>query len=335
MLKNNIIFFLGFMLFLLSSCGDGEVEFKRPSDCRAHIAQIMCVVESKNEGKIWLDSDDRPCLDGAQKYTDLLQQLYDGSPQILQRMFCSLRRINIEKTSLPTALARTLWIKDQQTGKLRTDGSILHLSQKPLDSNLNLAQWASWKEQLSFGGSKDFFDLNPELPLVKTSSPSKINDFLFFLIAHEFAHFFDAANQVNAQELCDKKQKNQCPFKKESWGALSWQNMNTVKTIDDFPKRRDLCFYWCKNNYLPKTAILPLYKNLEDSRFISTYAATNASEEFADSFAYFIMHEYLNSDFSFMLPQGQKYNVMTKLESPVFAPKLHYLKSLVKDIKYP
>ena len=337
MLRNNKFIFLCITLFLTSACGNNkyDLEFKRPSDCRAHIAQVICVVESKNKGKIWLDSDDRPCLDGAQKYTDMLQQLYDDFPEILQRMFCSLQRINIEKSSLPTAFARTLWIKDQETGELRTNGSILHLSQKPLDLNLNLAKWASWKEQLSFGGSQDSFNLSVDLPRAETKSPPKINDFLYFLIAHEFAHFFDAANGVNAQETCDKKQKSHCPFKKESWGALSFESNNMVKATADFPKRSKLCFYWCHGKYLPRTAIPALYDALEKSSFISTYASTNASEEFADSFAYFIMHEHLHSAFSFLLPNAPHYDVMAKLESPVFAIKLHYLKSLVSHLKYP
>ncbi|MBK9321986.1 MAG: hypothetical protein IPM97_03335 [Bdellovibrionaceae bacterium] len=82
-----------------------------------------------------------------------------------KKMFCSLKHIFVEKHFFGTAYAGTL--KDQNGAM---NGAMMGIRQSVLDQNLNLTTWASWKEQLSFGGVADSYTSSPDLPHIETSS---------------------------------------------------------------------------------------------------------------------------------------------------------------------
>ena len=314
-----------------------QAPFARPTDCRAQIAKAMCLVDIQGDDTKFPDnSKPRPCLDGGQRYTAAFEQLYDSFPASLQKMFCSLQRINVEKTFDATAYADTIWVKNDATGEWHTNGGVLGIRQTLLDAQLDLSKWASWKEELSFGGVKESYSLTENLPVVETQSPNGANDILYFIIAHEFGHFFDAASGANDVASCAGEGKDRvCKFKDRTWGAISWQDTKTVKAVSDFTDRNKFCFYRCEGHYIPADAAPVLYAALEKSPFLSAYASTNPYEEFADSFAYTTMNENLHSSFRFLPPGGPKYDVMAKLGSPAFAAKAQFIKSLQNDLYYP
>jgi len=158
------------------------------TDCRAHIESVMCLVDPP-ENKSEEPGSDRPCLPGGQAYAKYFEALYDNYPSALQKMFCSLRHIYIEKDFFGTAYAGL--VKDEAG---RPIGAKMGIRKSVLDENLNLGLWASWKEQLSFGGVTDSYTLTPNLPSIQTASDGNLNDFLYFVVAHEFGHIFDFIN---------------------------------------------------------------------------------------------------------------------------------------------
>lgn len=118
--------------------------------CREHIRKVMCLADPAPNGGV---GQDRPCLPGGDAYAVFFETLYDHYPLSLQKMFCSLKVIYVEKEFSGTAYAGT--IKDP-SGKIV--GAQMGIRKSVLDSQLNLSAWASWKEQLSFGGKTDSYE---------------------------------------------------------------------------------------------------------------------------------------------------------------------------------
>lgn len=309
----------------------------QPVDCRAHIAEIMCLVDPDPDPDAEMGSV-RPCVEGGLDYAHYFEALYDHFPQALQKMFCSLDVINIEKKFLGTAYAGMIL---DQTGQLKRVQ--IGIRKSVLDEALDLHTWASWKEQLSFGGIVDGYVLTPGLPVVMTRSDPRVNDFLYFVIAHEFGHLFDFANHLNrfeSHECATKEAQDptvECAMAPGSWGSISWNTQTTPKPRNEFPYRKGLCFYWCNGKTLPIDAILPLYRNLyRYTDFISIYSTANPGDDFADSLAYYLAAELLGMRYRIRAP-GLLLPIRMKLYSRLFAPKLTFIAKFLKrnDIQYP
>ena len=209
--------------------------------CRDRIKTIMCLV---NPGNPMTDTSPRECQAGGELYAPYFEALYDAYPPILQKMFCSLQVINIEKSFFGTAYAGLIENKD---GKIL--GAHMGIRKSVLDENLNLQTWASWKDQLSFGGISDSYSLTPGLPTIETISPQLgISDFLYFVVAHEFGHILDFSNNLNKMVNCTNEtfhQENhpECLMEPSSWGGISWISDERTNLNNDFNHRKDLCFY--------------------------------------------------------------------------------------------
>ncbi|MEK7691863.1 MAG: hypothetical protein AAB425_12690 [Bdellovibrionota bacterium] len=306
--------------------------------CRDQIQKIVCLVDPGQE-----DADfgqPRPCLPGGEAYVAAFENLHDRYPPALQKMFCALDVIFIEREFFGTAYAGV--IRDATGGIV---GAKLGIRQSVLDQDLDLTTWATWKEQLSFGGGLDSYVATEGLPRVATDTAADItnSDFLYFLIAHEFGHIFDFTNRLNSfrSDECASQQDHdpslECEMHPDSWGALTWLTDRTAKPENEFPHRRGLCFYWCDGQPLALSLVPQLYADLDQTSFISTYATTQPWDDFADSLAYFLMDSELGTKYWLDTAQGGRYDVMKKLHSPEFELKREYLRAFVQkaDILYP
>lgn len=303
-------------------------------DCRAHIREVLCLVDPPAE--VDNNKQKRTCLDGGESYAHHFEVIYDNYPVVLQKMFCSLDVIYIEKKFIGTAYAGV--IEDDEGNII---GAKMGIRQSVLDEKLDLNLWASWKEQLSFGGIANSYTLTAGLPSITTSTDKAVNDFLYFVIAHEFGHIFDFANEVNKVTTCEEKSAEnpepKCLLHQQSWGALSWITDQKPKAENDFTNRSGLCFYWCDDNPLERDVITGLYADLYLTNFISIYATTQPWDDFADSLGYFVLMQNLKASYSIDTANGNTYNIMDKLKSSIFATKFSYLKNFLQrqDIIYP
>ena len=304
------------------------------TNCRDNIKQVICLVEPVNEGE---DFENRKCLEGGDSYAPHFEKIYDNYPPLLQKMFCSLKHLYIEKIFFGTAYAGTT--KDQDGNP---NGAVMGIRQSVLDEQLSLQTWTSWKEQLSFGGIKDAYTITPHLPQITASTPVQVNDLLYFILAHEFGHMFDFANSVNQFDDCSTPDSDDeeplCDAEENSWSALSWATNLTPKVEFNFSLRSKLCFYFCNaENKLSVVDVHLVYESLSKKNFISTYAATNPYDDFADSLAYYVIDQKLNSSYVLDTKQNQTYDSMTKLKDPIFRSKYEYIENFLNkpDIKYP
>ncbi len=304
------------------------------TNCRDNIKQVICLVDPAKEGE---DFSSRKCLEGGDSYAHHFEKIYDNYPPLLQKMFCSLKHLFIEKIFFGTAYAGTT--KDQNG---QANGAVMGIRQSVLDEQLSLQTWTSWKEQLSFGGVTDSYTITPDLPQVATSSYIEVNDLLYFILAHEFGHMFDFANSVNKFKNCttpvSDDEEPLCDVDGSSWSGLSWTTNLTPKAEFDFSLRSKLCFYGCTaENKLSVTDVPLVYESLSKTNFISTYAATNPYDDFAESLAYYVIDQKLNSSYVLDTKQNQTYDSMIKLKDPIFKSKYEYIENFLNkpDINYP
>lgn len=303
------------------------------TDCRAHIRKVICLVDPVKD----LDNvkpETRACLAGGLDYAHIFENIYDAVPPTLQKMFCSLDFLFIEKEFAGTAYAGAL---TDDTGKLV--GAQMGFNQRILDKKMTLEQWASWKEQLSFGGDAKNFNVDSALPEVLTRTAIPVSDFIYFVLVHEFGHLFDFANDLNKKENCTKLANGdeECVMSAGSWGALSWETSHKPRTENEFLNRSGLCFYWCGDKPLSPSTANQIYEDIYETSFLSLYASQQPWDDFADSLAYYLMSKELETVYINDPKTGLRYNVMTKIELPVFAAKKKYIEGFLNNpaIVYP
>ena len=301
--------------------------------CRDQIKKVICLVEPNQPGQ---DPQRRPCLDGGLSYATYFEDLYDHYSPPLQKMFCSINHIFIEKKFFGTAYAAPLiGLNGEMTGVM------LGIRQSILDQNLSLSTWASWKEQLSFGGRSDSYTVQDNLPKIQTSSSSQSNELVYFVISHELGHIFDFANHVNQTQKCrpngTSSESEECDLAPNSWGAISWQTTLKPKPEYEFNNRSGLCFYDCQTLSLGPDDVPHIYADLSQTNFISTYATTQPWDDFADSFAYYLMTKNLNLSYIISTQQGYSYDIIQKLKSPIFVEKYGFIENFLNrsDLFYP
>jgi len=300
--------------------------------CRDNIAKVICRVDPAQKDQ---DIMTRVCLTGGEKYAEPFERLYDNYPPALQKMFCSLKRIFIEREFFGTAYAGLI-----KRGGEKQEGAMIGIRQSVLDENLALGAWASWKEQLSFGGPTDAYKPRPDLPIIQAKAHAKANDFLYFVIAHEFGHLFDFANDLNKTRNCrkDSGDDETCEMTEDSWGGISWLTNKSPKPENEFDLRSSLCFYWCNGLPLPATAVPAVYEGLNKTSFISLYATTQPWDDFADTLAYDLSFRKIGLRYKIeTVPGGAVYDIGDKLRSPLFAAKFAYIRKFLtrQDIVYP
>jgi len=144
--------------------------------------------------------------------------------------------------------------------------------------------WATWKENLPFGG--------PGFALAATIAEPRDDTrahALQFLLLHEFGHVVTAGGSF-LPRWWEPVPAASFPFLDLSWGVnaqgrfLPWDG-------SDFELRGAVDFYG--TNKLDSDAIVSAYSGLEGSDFPSLYGATNPYDDFAECFASYVHSELL------------------------------------------
>lgn len=267
------------------------------SNCRDNIAKVVCLVDPlASSGGVEANPLDRPCLKGSVAYSRYFEAHYDRANPMIKKMYCFLERIWVEKSFFATAYATS--IVDVPGGP--NTGGAIGIRKETLDSGVDLDHWLTWKEETNFGGSNISSDSGLGI-LEYQSSEKTSSGFLDYVLDHEFGHLFDFANSLNKVVDCKwEKQPNggfkqvgTCAYDKGSFGELSWTSETSpARPEDKFPGSTDLCFYNCSvNNHINSRYALELYSGLLKTNFISSYASSNALEDWAETFTSYLAYE--------------------------------------------
>ena len=312
----------------------GDIVWVRPTDCRANIKNVICIVGEQKDGE---DPRKRACESGAEPYVAVFEELYDNYPPYLQKMFCSLQRIFIEKNFFGTAYAGPL-----ATSGGAIDGALIGIRKSVIDERLTLSKWASWKEQLNLGGDQQKYDLKFEYPKYNVEGSDASTDFVYFVITHEFGHLFDFANGVNdfvQSPDCMAKGDtwDTCPARPGTWSALSWQSVHQARADKEYPLRTKLCFYDCNPSGINANETIDLYQGLNGSVFASSYGSTNAYDDFAEMLALSTVADIRKQKITVSASADVQFDLTARTHEPVLKEKADYLKNLFSrtDLKYP
>ncbi|MBW8902235.1 MAG: hypothetical protein JF619_29920 [Massilia sp.] len=157
-----------------------------------------------------------------------------------------------------------------------------------LDLDLMEAQtanaWATWKENLPFGGPGFALTATIAAPHDDTRAGA-----LQFLLLHEFGHVVTAGGSF-LPRWWEPVPAAYFPFLDLSW-RIDEQGRFAPWRDSDFELRGVVDFYGV--NKLHSDAIVTAYTGLEGSDFPSLYGATNPYDDFAECFASYVHSELL------------------------------------------
>jgi hypothetical protein len=226
------------------------------------------------------------------RYRALIAQALAAYPAPVQKQFCAFKKVYLEESFMGSAWSTPI---DEKNPK----ELLLGLRKSDLDSGATLQTYVSWFQQQSFGGRKDFTE-NPQLPKVRVT-PAKIADLpaVAYTLLHELGHSFDYQRD-----------------EQKSWKAL----------FKDFKDKKSICLNRCKDRFLDPTKSDAFYESLHENGFLTQLAALNSMEDFAESFALYVLTEQLGADFV-LETSTEKFSTRELIHAPEFAPKLSYLKS--------
>lgn len=144
--------------------------------------------------------------------------------------------------------------------------------------------WATWKENLPFGGPGFALKATIAAPRDDTRAHA-----LQFLLLHEFGHVATAGGTF-LPRWWEPVPAGRFPFLELSW-RLDARGRFLPRDGHDFALRDAVDFYGnCK---LDSEAIPAAYAGLEGSAFPSLYGATNPYDDFAECFASYVHLELL------------------------------------------
>lgn len=252
-------------------------------DCKKRIAQITCSVK---------DPQDPNCGKVNHKAIENLEYLYDILQKPLKKMFCSLPRIFIVDKMESLAMA----------GMGHKGAAFMFVSRELVEKDIDPDAVFGWKEQKIFGSQLPRYEVGKEGPQVWIKSKSPLQT-LQYVVTHEFAHILDFMNganrfacapgkscpPANTPEEYEANMKNMIP-EVDSWGAFSWKNPLEPNQQNMFPLWKKLCFYGCDDRDIMKPAdMFDFYFQFDRTNFVTTYAATNPWDDFAESTTFYFM----------------------------------------------
>ena len=280
-------------------------------ECRLNIAKAVCWVDPAP----WGLGSSRPCLAGSEKFIAAFEGHFDRSSELIQRMYCHVDKIWVEKELDSTAYASPIYDRNHQMV-----GGGVGIRQEVLESPLSFGQWLSWKEETSFGGGLK--STGSSLNLIKyVSNKTEREFFLDYVMNHEFGHLFDFANDVNNNSA-------------DSWTNISWY-YSTPKKKYDYPLRDRLCYYSCHGDFLDRKDAAVLFSGLLKTNFLSTYASRHPSEDWAETFAHYIAANELGLKYQVDI-EGQSFDMTAHFQSPLLKEKRDYVENFIKSkILYP
>jgi hypothetical protein len=258
--------------------------------CKARIRGILCLVDAWEEGKT------RVCLAGGESYAPHMTEVYDGLPPKMQKLFCTMKVIFVEKDLESLAYAGV-----NGADELGAFDAVMGIREELLVHDYVAQDVFGWKEQKAFGVQAPPFKTLPGSPIVSAKIAGK-NTALQYVLIHELAHVLDFSNQANhfvckAGEDCTGEQEWNEAFGRKfesvagSWSALSWLNWVDPTRNHDFILRRDLCFYGCNGKGLNLLQMPEFYRQLNAVEYVTTYAAISPMEDFAESTAFYFLSQ--------------------------------------------
>lgn len=296
---------------------------RAPNVCRDHIRRVL----------VLSGADGRPTTSIANgavmPYVAFFESVYDVMPKALQRMFCSVSRLEVG--SRPGGFLVT---------GVTTEGVELSFHRGLLDQLTSADTYYSWYEQMPWSAN-DRTDLSWRRDLPHTvfiSEGSPIFALSVFAMSHAFGHLFDWAGDLTKEGA--------------SFSQLTWHDASRPLATSNFAGRAQL-IWTPQNNRASHSgradeagAIQMLYREWAQSGFATMHASTDPSEDFADALALEIFGRLGRSQLWLYSGTGDAYELVGRMRKKapqagwgarILAEKRAYLQHFLAspDLVYP
>jgi hypothetical protein len=191
----------------------------------------------------------------------------------------------------------------------RLDGGIFDIDEK---TPLTARDFLQWKERRFFGDRSRLAPADDDSGklrvLAEMAAPSS---WLDFVMAHELGHVVELAFDLQ-----------------HSWRQLPWKH-NPAQWPKRFPKNLEMI---AGGVFKPEEAGL-LYSALETGSTASLYGSSSVQEDFAESFALYVLHRDRAFSLRVEPPGLPGVDLVAHLSSEAMEPKKTMLENIVKDLE--
>ena len=161
--------------------------------------------------------------------------------------------------------------------------------------------------------NNDEFPISVEFPQVEYSDAGAQLPFLLHVIIHEIAHNIDQTDDFYYR-----------------WRVHHKLYQNSILEI------YRLCFYECDaaSDFLKPAETNNLYHRLYDTTDWMTLYSGSEGEDFADSFALFVLVKKISqrADYKIKLPNGAEYSVKALMNSEIYKEKIAMLEEILTTL---
>lgn len=274
--------------------------------CRQKIAKSLCLVIAPEDFDQNQNPAMLPCSPGGENYLTFFEGHFDRSNPLIQKMYCHIDKILVTDAIPGSAMSISGYALPNVTV-----GATIAVRKELLDAPMTFDQWISWKEETSFGGSAS--TQGTPMGLINYKSNRNTQEFaLDFLLNHEFGHLFDFANRLRSE-----------------WSKLSWDTNAKPLAQYDFFNRQELCFYFCNGRFADPNMASTSFEGLLNTSFATLYAASGAADDWADTFALYVMSEEQGLQLE-VETQGQHFDITSHFYSEKLAAKREFIRKFLE-----
>ncbi|MEM7561907.1 MAG: hypothetical protein AAF353_02525 [Pseudomonadota bacterium] len=225
----------------------------------------------------------------------MLQQAYESLPPVVR----DLVEPKLAGVFLVDGLGSSGYTESIQDVQGRPVAGVIVLDAALFKRKAN--DWASWRDSTAFGDNSSV--------TVRTTIASEQNDNLItaiqFLMVHELAHVYSIGTDVHPHWTADlnRVELSDYPFTGMSWNISPAGRYQSL--FDAAYWQRSKLRYYQKPG-LRAEELLPTLVSLSRTNFPSLYASTRPEEDFAETFAIYVMSELKGNPYYIEVMQNGK-----------------------------
>ncbi len=165
-------------------------------------------------------------------------------------------------------------------------------------------EWATWKESSVFQSDGDY---QIEL-IIEEPERNKTKYAIQYLVLHELAHVYSVGEKIHPlwnDPIESIQNESQFSFFTESWKINSARDkIYSIFDQDKFPQRSRVRYY--TGAKLKNDEMIEVFENLQKTNFVSLYASTHYTEDWAESFATYVHKILMKKPYRFQIKKLDK-----------------------------
>lgn len=333
-------YFYFIMLFAFYGCASNPPSFswekfkkKYPALYQSHYQKFQ---NNNLEDKYIRLSDDIIAF-ARQKNPDV--PWLDFAAENIEENNLTLQRVKKNFQTIPSELKKILNKKIFAWSLVKNLGSSamtisFYIDDNEADKSLILID-ESFLNNVDFLSEKEATNYKNGNYSIKINTSQILPTELYFLF-HEAGHAFDVKNSLTnggATNFTNQHNVLWVPFTKLSW---KWDEKSSLTTKNSALKGWSIIRrYYSKKleDKLDNSLIPGQFNDWKNTNFVSLYSTRNVSEDWADSFAHFILKKYYNIDmiYSLFLNNKKMQSQLSCISTNLCQEKRYLLESFIKN----